>query len=154
MFLYFLCTLPTFAGGFLLSVLVPNLFLMLAYSTAITVAMCNMIFPALCYLHLAAGAKKNDDDSKGGAAVAHVSDTQNCEEEEEESEGLEAGTELGGPSLHKLQLKLKVRDQGWYAVPLAWSTLAFGVATTVVCAVGAVGMTVLPSLRGPNASFC
>ena len=160
--IYFLCTLPTFAGGFLLSVLVPNLFLMLAYSTAITVAMCNMVFPALCYLKFAAPEEEGKGKGKGngnggdpkaaaGAAAAHVYDARDVSAGSDEDEDEEMGRVLRAG--HGAADADADADKGW-AVPLAWTTLAFGAAMTLVCTVAAVGMTVIPELRGKDASFC
>ena len=144
---------------------------MLAYSTAITVAMCNMVFPALCYLALAGGGSEkkeregaNEGSGKRSAASSGATGTEpnagasvydatggraaGCDDDDDEEE-LESGAKKGlskvGPDVDA--------DKGW-AVPLAWMTIVFGGGMTFVCMAAAVGMTVIPELRGKSASFC
>ena len=50
--LYLGITLIPTAGGVLLSRIVPDVFSMLAYSTALTVSASNHVYPALCFLKL------------------------------------------------------------------------------------------------------
>jgi len=47
--IYFMCTLPTFLCGLLLSLAVPNLFVLLAFTTALTVPWVTQIYPAALY---------------------------------------------------------------------------------------------------------
>lgn len=49
---YLACTLPTFLFGLLLSVMVPNLFVLLAFTTALTVPWVTQIYPAVLYYKL------------------------------------------------------------------------------------------------------
>jgi len=49
---YFMCTLPTFLTGLVLSIFVPNLFVLLAFTTALTVPWVTQIYPAVLYLRL------------------------------------------------------------------------------------------------------
>eukprot|EP01062_Namystynia_karyoxenos_P060308 TRINITY_DN51861_c0_g1_i1.p1 TRINITY_DN51861_c0_g1~~TRINITY_DN51861_c0_g1_i1.p1 ORF type:complete len:487 (+),score=110.15 TRINITY_DN51861_c0_g1_i1:134-1594(+) len=47
---YLLATVPTWLFGLFASLLVPNLFAMLAFTTALTVPQATCIYPAICYM--------------------------------------------------------------------------------------------------------
>jgi len=123
---YLLCTLPTFLFGLVLSIAIPNLFVLLACTTALTVPWVTQIYPAVLYLRLFA--------SERGAAARLLA----C------AEG-DAHRMESSPEVQMATLAEKVR---------AYLVLFVGVASFVVCLLAAIGKASIAELRGPSQIGC
>jgi len=122
---YLLFTLPTFLFGLLLSVFIPNLFVLLAITTALTVPWVTQIYPAVLYLRLFA--------SPEGAAARLLA----CAENED------AGQGAGGVKMATKSEKAR-----------AYIVLVVGIVSFVVCSIAAVGKAAISELRGPSQIGC
>lgn len=122
---YFAYSMPTFLVGVLLSVVVPNLFVLLAFTTALTVPWVTQIYPAVLYLRLYA--------SQEGAAARLLACAEN-EDLRQEGQGMKMAT-----------TSQKVR---------AYLVLTVGCVSFLVCLLAAIGKVSIKEMRGPSQIGC
>mmetsp|Transcript_19288 Transcript_19288/g.38526 ORF Transcript_19288/g.38526 Transcript_19288/m.38526 type:complete len:476 (+) Transcript_19288:73-1500(+) len=130
-FKYMLYTLPTFILAVVMAILVPSLFCMLAFMTALTVPWVNCVFPAYLYKCEARNrAEKEKKDSSQRLLEDNIED---------------------GSSL-RFSLKLDS-----HRLPHDWSVNLVSVSGYIIfiaCAYGAVGKLATAELRGPVVVGC
>jgi hypothetical protein len=127
------CSLPTWLAALLLSALLPDLFAMLAFATALTVPLATMVFPALCYLAAC------PPPHLGGAPAAMPV-----------LRGEGGGEEEGGKGAGAAQLPGGRREKRAVAL---WC-LGFGALCVLVCWAAAIGNVADATLRGPTQIGC